>query len=69
MPIYKYECQHCSTALTKLQKISDGIPEAHCCNNPSLQRVLGESSFALAGGGWYKDGYESSKSTQSGEST
>ena len=68
MPIYKYKCANCGNTFTKLQKISDAYPKASCCDNVSLQRLIGESSFALSGGGWYADGYDSAKSAQSTES-
>ena len=60
MPIYKYECASCGGTVTKLQKISDSYPVASCCSSEELHRIIGGANFSLAGGGWYKDGYQSS---------
>jgi len=58
MPIYEYDCNKCG-AFEKVQKISDGpldiCPE---CGGP-VKRVVSQTSFALKGSGWYKDGYAS----------
>ena len=60
MPIYKYECISCGNTVTKLQKISDSYPVVSCCTNVELRRIIGGANFSLAGGGWYKDGYQRS---------
>lgn len=64
MPIYKYVCENCGHAFTKLQKMSDGYPHARCCNNVTLRRVIGGTNFALAGSGWFSDGYQSQSTAQ-----
>ena len=56
MPIYLFECQNCGTNITKLQKSSDKcLPESDCCQDASLVKVIGATSFSLQGTGWYKD--------------
>ncbi|QHN04646.1 zinc ribbon domain-containing protein [Granulicella sp. WH15] len=68
MPLYEYECTACHRHTEKIQKFSD--PEITVCPfcGGALQRVISAPAFALKGGGWYKDGYASAKST-SGDST
>jgi len=59
MPIYVYECQEetCGHSFEKIQKLSDP-PKCPCekCGK-GAKRVMGVSSFALKGQGWYRDGY------------
>lgn len=64
MPIYEYVCQSCNHELEELQKMMDP-PLTHCpqCDKDELARQLSASAFHLKGGGWYKDGYSSSQSS------
>ncbi|MFH1653538.1 MAG: zinc ribbon domain-containing protein [Pseudomonadota bacterium] len=59
MPIYEYECKSCKKYFETMQKASDE-PLAQCptCGK-KVSRVMSRTSFALKGGGWYKDGYAS----------
>jgi putative FmdB family regulatory protein len=61
MPLYEYECSACHRHTEKIQKFSD--PEITICPHCGgpLQRVITAPAFALKGGGWYADGYASSK--------
>ena len=66
MPIYEYKCQLCGLFFEIVQKVEEKPPT---CDNVvvsgSLERICGgkckklvsKNSFALKGGGWYKDGY------------
>jgi len=64
MPVYEYQCQDCGTQFEELQSISDK-PLKKCKNcGGSVQRLISQSSFSLKGGGWYKDGYSSSKAPE-----
>lgn len=59
MPIYPYECtkEKCGHRFEKLQKLSDAhIKRCPQCK-AKTKRVMGISSFALKGQGWYRDGY------------
>lgn len=58
MPIYEYECGKCGK-FEVIQKISEE-PLKRCekCGKP-VHRLVSLSSFALVGGGWYKDLYSS----------
>jgi putative FmdB family regulatory protein len=57
MPIYEYQCQSCHHHFEEIQKVSDP-PVATCpkCHG-GIQRLISQTSFALKGEGWYKDGY------------
>jgi putative FmdB family regulatory protein len=70
MPLYEYECVACRKHTEKIQKFSD--PEITTCPHcgGELKRFLSAPAFALKGGGWYADGYGSSKpAPAAGEST
>ena len=62
MPLYEYQCQNCKRTLEKRQKFSD--PELtecpHCGGR--LEKLLSAPAVQFKGGGWYADGYGSSKS-------
>ncbi len=62
MPIYAYRCSTCGADAEYIQKFSDP-PMTVCevCGGP-LARAVTAAAFHLKGGGWYKDGYASSKS-------
>lgn len=62
MPTYEYNCTKCNKHFEIVQKITDKS-EAKCPDcGASATRLISQSSFALKGGGWYKDGYGSGKS-------
>jgi len=65
MPIYEYECGACGR-FEVIQKMSDQ-PLTSCekCGQP-VQKLVSQSSFALKGGGWYKDLYSSVKPSSGG---
>jgi putative FmdB family regulatory protein len=61
MPLYAYRCTKCGSEEEHIQRFSDP-PKSACetCGGP-LERLLSPTAFHLKGGGWYKDGYASSK--------
>jgi putative FmdB family regulatory protein len=61
MPIYEYFCKSCDKTFESFQKITDK-PLANCpeCGK-KVKRLISSTSFALKGGGWYKDGYSKGK--------
>lgn len=61
MPMYAYRCARCSAEEEHIERFSDP-PKATCdaCGGP-LARVLTPAAFHLKGGGWYKDGYGSTR--------
>lgn len=62
MPIYEYQCQTCGHQFEVTQRITESpLKDCPACNKPELARLISATSFTLKGGGWYKDGYGSSK--------
>jgi putative FmdB family regulatory protein len=60
MPIYEYDCRKCGTFEVS-QKMSDPALTTHeVCGEP-VERRISLTSFSLKGGGWYSDGYGSTK--------
>ena len=61
MPIYAYRCKKCGTEEEHIQRMSD--PPATKCETcgGKLERTVTAAAFHLKGGGWYKDGYASTK--------
>jgi len=61
MPVYEYLCQKCGKEFEESQRITDKpLKKCKFCNGP-VDRLISRSSFALKGGGWFKDGYSGSK--------
>jgi len=59
MPVYEFECKcgHLSEEFVKMGTESIACPK---CGNIA-QKIMSRCSFDLKGGGWYADGYSSSK--------
>jgi putative FmdB family regulatory protein len=61
MPLYAYRCTACGAREEHIQKFSDPpIERCETCGG-ALEKELTGAAFHLKGGGWYKDGYASSK--------
>jgi len=66
MPIYEYRCQLCGFSFEIMQKVDEMTPNCiktlvsgsieKLCGG-KCEKLISKSSFALKGGGWYKDGY------------
>ncbi len=65
MPIYEYECESCHKEIEIIRKSSE-THQVACphCHELKLKKKLSLNSFLLKGGGWYKDGYGSTKASQ-----
>ena len=62
MPTYSYECEACKHGLEAEQRISDApLKKCPSCGKSKLRRMISSGNFILKGGGWYSDGYGSSK--------
>lgn len=61
MPVYEYECPACEKVIEVQQRMADE-PLSQCpdCDGP-VKKIMSMSSFKLKGGGWYADGYASTK--------
>ena len=61
MPLYAYRCQNCGADAEYIQKFSDPpVTVCEACGGV-LERAVTAAAFHLKGGGWYKDGYASTK--------
>ena len=58
MPIYEYECGKCGRFEVMQRITEDALTVCESCGQP-VRRLISETSFALKGGGWYKDLYSS----------
>ena len=56
MPIYEYQCSVCNRETEKLTKYDAPPPQCAQCQE-AMKKLVSRSSFALKGGGWYRDGY------------
>ena len=64
MPIYEYQCDACQKHFEEVQSISEKpIKKCRFCGG-KVHRLISQTSFSLKGGGWYKDGYSSKKSSE-----
>jgi putative FmdB family regulatory protein len=69
MPTYSYQCEACQREFEKEQRISESaIRKCPSCGKLKLRRLITSGNFILKGGGWYSDGYGSSKSAKTAKS-
>ena len=62
MPTYDYQCEKCGHEFERVQRITeDPIKTCPECKSKKAKRLLSAPNFILKGGGWYADGYGSSK--------
>jgi len=61
MPMYEYRCEACDKQFELRQKFSD--PPATACPDcgGAVAKLISSASFALKGGGWYKESYGGAK--------
>lgn len=60
MPMYEYQCEACGQVLEVMQKFSDApLRECKACGG-AVKKLISQSGFALKGGGWYQQNYNSS---------
>lgn len=65
MPLYEYQCSQCGKRVEKRQKFADApLTECPFCGGP-LKKLISAPAVQFKGGGWYADGYGSSKSSSS----
>jgi len=67
MPLHEYHCTGCKKNHEIIQKFSD--PPLTICPacGGKMEKLFSLSSFQLKGGGWYKEGYSSSKPEKKSE--
>ena len=66
MPTYEYECSKGHRFEVEQSMRDPALKRCKLCRSKA-QRLISASSFILKGGGWYSDGYGSSKSGSGGE--
>ncbi len=61
MPVYEYQCKACGNRFELRQKFSDD-PAKECpqCQG-EVEKLISAAAFSLKGGGWYSEGYGTSK--------
>jgi putative FmdB family regulatory protein len=67
MPTYEYECTKGHRFEVEQSMRDPALKRCKVCRSKA-QRLISASSFILKGGGWYSDGYGSSKSGSSSSS-
>jgi putative FmdB family regulatory protein len=69
MPIYEYECTHCSRVTEAVQRFSD-CPLTECSHcHGQLRKLISRSTFHLKGSGWYVTDYSGKNQSASASST
>jgi len=64
MPTYTYHCDACNSEFEKEQRIVEPpIKKCVKCGKSKARRLITGANFILKGGGWYSDGYGSSKAS------
>jgi len=58
MPIYEYKCLKCSIIKERHLPMEFRNNPLKCVCKGEMKRIISKTSFALKGGGWYKDGYQ-----------
>jgi putative FmdB family regulatory protein len=62
MPIYEYHCKACDRTFEAWQRVTEPrLDRCEHCDARAVERLLSAPAFHLKGGGWYKDGYGSTK--------
>jgi len=61
MPTYEYECTNGHTFEVVQRITEDPLKRCKVCRAKAT-RLISAANFILKGGGWYSDGYSSSKS-------
>ena len=59
MPVYEFQCEcgQISESLVRMDTKTIECPKCH----KEAKKIISACSFELKGGGWYADGYASSK--------
>ena len=65
MPTYEYECTKGHQFEVEQRITDDPLTRCQLCRS-KVTRLISASTFILKGGGWYSDGYGSSKTNGSG---
>lgn len=59
---YDYQCRRCSREFEARHRLTDDPPPCPDCGGTELKRLISSgTTFQLKGGGWYADGYGSTR--------
>lgn len=65
MPLYEFKCPKCLEISEFHLKLSEAYPtDCPQCGTSGLQKIISQTSFKLAGGGWYDQGYDGKSNQQ-----
>lgn len=67
MPFYEFQCPEGIVTESLVPMDTKSIKCPHC--NRKAKKIMSACSFKLVGGGWYADGYASTKKGADGTST
>ena len=67
MPFYEFQCPEGTVTESLVPMGTDHIKCPKC--NRRAKKIMSPCSFKLVGGGWYADGYSSTKTDSSKSST
>ena len=62
MPVYEFECESCGQVTEELVRMDTKSIKCPKCGKRA-PKIMSRCSFELKGGGWYADGYGSSKAS------
>lgn len=57
MPIYEYRCKCCEKKFEELVQAREDAVSCPVCQSQKVGKLISRTSFALKGGGWFKDHY------------
>ncbi len=60
MPVYEFECK-CGHVFEELVPMGTSCHKCPQCRNQEAKKIMSACTFELKGGGWYADGYASTK--------
>lgn len=60
MPVYEFECK-CGHVFEQLVPMGTQTHQCPVCKKEEAQKIMSACTFELKGGGWYADGYASTK--------
>ena len=61
MPVYEFECSK-GTTTERIVPMGTETISCPCCHKKA-KKIVSRFSFELKGGGWYADGYASTRSS------
>jgi putative FmdB family regulatory protein len=63
MPIYEFKCRKCFHRFEELLPYEKDAEQCPRCEARDVVKLMSVPTFALKGGGWFKDGYSKDNPT------